>query len=108
MVGDKGVVWKVVGAAAYMNVGDGIVYPRGVFYYGPDRMGTDEAEKVRQLDLAAKGIKVKREHEPIERFLSGPWKADLDSMLAELDALNKALPPTYPFLLAVAESKTAQ
>jgi hypothetical protein len=99
----KGRLWSDLAAAPYMNVGDGIFYPRGVYYYGPERMGTDEAEKVRQLALAEAGVKEDRKQDPIERFLYGEWKANLDSMYAELDALKKALPPQYPYLHAITD-----
>ena len=103
--GNKGRLWTELAGPPYMNVGDGIVYPPGVLYYGPARMGTDEADKVRQQDLAAKGIKEDRSHPPIERFLSGVWKDQIKGLYAELDALNKTLPPIYPFLHAVGEGE---
>ncbi|MDQ1471827.1 MAG: hypothetical protein QOJ99_3307 [Bryobacterales bacterium] len=102
--GLKGRLWADLAGPQYMNVGDGIVFPRGVFYYGPERMGTDEAEKVRQMTLAEMGVK-DRPKEPIERFLYGEWKTHLETMFAELDSLKKALPPPYPFLHAVKDVK---
>ena len=52
--------------------------PRGVFYYG--------------------GTK-------IDRFLSGEWKRQLDSLRKGLADLKKALPPQYPFLQTIKDSK---
>src|SRR5206468_2855577 len=37
----------------------------------------------------------------IDRFLHGEWKAHLESLRAELEALKKALPPQYPYLNAI-------
>lgn len=103
--GDKGRLWSDLAAPPFMNVGDGIEYPAGIYYYGPTRMPIDEAERVRQLKLAAMGVSQERQKEPIERFLYGEWKAHLESMYAELDALKKSRPPAYPYLHAVQESK---
>ena len=40
----------------------------------------------------------------IERFLAPQWKRHLDSIRAKLEALEKASPPPYPYLMGIAES----
>ncbi len=105
--GDKGRLWSDLAATPYINVGDGFEYPPGIYYYGPQRMPNDEAEQIRKTLLAdSGGGKPERTQQPIERFLYGEWKAHLESMYAELQSLEKTLPPAYPFLHAVEESKT--
>jgi hypothetical protein len=103
--GDKGRLASDLTAPPFMNVGDGIEYPPGIYYYGPRRMPIDEAEGVRQMRLAAAGIKEERGKEPIQRFLYGEWRAHHESLYAQLKVLESSLPPAYPFLHAVSEAK---
>ena len=56
--------------------------------FGEDRGGAVLA--YREKDLA--------------RYLSGPWKAHLETLRAEADALSKALPPQYPYLQVVKDN----
>jgi cytochrome c553 len=41
----------------------------------------------------------------IDRFLTGVWKAHLDSLRARMAALKKELPPRYPYLQTVTDKK---
>jgi Protein of unknown function (DUF1553)/Protein of unknown function (DUF1549) len=43
--------------------------------------------------------------EKLDRFLGGEWKGYLESMRAELEALKKALPPQYPYVHGVTETR---
>ncbi len=42
----------------------------------------------------------------IGRFLQAVWREYLEQKQGEMDALKKSLPPQYPYLLAVRDSKT--
>jgi hypothetical protein len=90
---DKGYLMSDLAAAPYMNVGDGIEYPQGIFYYGSKRLPSE-----RGLTLPPERL--------IDRFLHQEWKDYLDAMRAEVAELRRSLPPQYPFLHAVGESKT--
>jgi hypothetical protein len=41
----------------------------------------------------------------LDRFLSGEWRNHLDSMRADLEALNKALPSQFPFFHGIGEAR---
>jgi len=69
-------LWRDLASDPYMR--EGFKFEGGVYYYGPKH---------------------------IERFLSGAWKEHLQDFRAELAALEKALPPRYPFLHAIHESE---
>ncbi len=66
--------WREIAYGPY-NI-DGFKAPAGVLYYGPKEIG---------------------------RFLGGIAKAYVDKLNAEIAALEKELPPMYPFLHAVTE-----
>jgi mono/diheme cytochrome c family protein len=40
----------------------------------------------------------------LPRYLSGPWKARLETLRAETDGLKKALPPQYPYLQIIKDN----
>ena len=40
----------------------------------------------------------------LDRFLSGVWKSHLDSMRSQLSALQKQMPPHYPYLQTIADN----
>lgn len=63
---------------------EGFKFVGGVFYFG-----------------AKKGFEV-------DRFLSGPWKAHLEGLRAELGKLEKALPEQYPFLHGLRDKEKAE
>ena len=89
---DKGYLMSDLSAPPYMNIGDGIEYPQGLFYYGSKRLPSE-----RGMNLPPERL--------LDRFLYKEWKEYLDSMRSELAALRKAMPPQYPYLHAVGESK---
>jgi len=49
------------------------------------------------------GVLIYKEKE-LSRYLSGPWRAHLEALRKEADAMKKALPPQYPFLQVIKES----
>jgi hypothetical protein len=49
------------------------------------------------------GVLVYREKD-LPRYLSGPWRAHLETLRGEADALKKALPPQYPYLQVVKDN----
>src|SRR5678815_1435957 len=71
--------WRDMFAEARSDAGGARKTSAGVFYYG--------------------GTK-------IDRFLSGEWKRQLDSLRKGLADLKKALPPQYPYLQTIKDSKT--
>ena len=71
-------LWRDLFAEARSDAGGARKTPAGVYYYG--------------------GTK-------IDRFLSGEWKRQLESLRKELADLKKALPPQYPFLQTIKDSK---
>jgi mono/diheme cytochrome c family protein len=70
--------WRDLFADARSDAGGALKTSAGVYYYG--------------------GTK-------IDRFLSGEWKRQLDSLRKSLADLKKALPPQYPFLQTIKDSK---
>ena len=68
--------WREIANGPY-NI-DGFKAPAGVLYYGPKE---------------------------IDRFLGGIAKAYVDKLRAEIKALEKDLPPMYPFLHAVKDGE---
>jgi len=70
--------WRDMFAEARSDAGGARKTSAGVFYYG--------------------GTK-------IDRFLSGEWKRQLDSLRKALADLKNALPPQYPFLQTIKDSK---
>lgn len=75
---DKYVLWRNLFEKSLKDAGGLFVSGDGVLYYGEGK---------------------------IERFLHGQWKAHIESMKVELAALQKALPPQYPFLQTIHDRK---
>jgi hypothetical protein len=71
-------LWRDFFSESRKDAGGALRTPDGVFYYGKSNIG---------------------------RFLSGEWKRRLDSLGRELADAKKALPPRYPFLQTIADSK---
>ena len=68
----KWYLWRDLASEPFRK--DGFDHPGGVYYFD-----------------------AKEEHS-IERFLSGIWKAHLDTLRADLKVLEEALPEPYPFI----------
>jgi hypothetical protein len=92
LTADKGYLMSDLTAPPYMNIGDGIEYPQGIFYYGAKRLPSE-----RGVDLPPARL--------IDRFLYKEWRDYLESMRNRLAVLRNKMPPPYPFLHAVGESK---
>jgi mono/diheme cytochrome c family protein len=92
---EKGHLWSDLASSPYANIGDGIEYPAGVYYYGSKRLRRDRGQTLTP-------------EQQIDRFLYGEWRQHLDTMRTELVALKKTLPPPYPFLHLVEEAKKPQ
>jgi len=90
---EKYYLWRDLASDPFQR--NGVYFPGGVYYYG--------VTNAMQRDFKNRGG-VLPDVKDIDRFLSGPWKAHLDRMRAELQALKRALPPHYPFLHAVKDS----
>ncbi len=65
-------LWRDLASEPYTR--EGVKFEGGIYYYGPKQ---------------------------IDRWLSGEWKERLDTMRANQAALEKSLPPRYPFLHAI-------
>jgi hypothetical protein len=90
---EKYYLWRDLASDPFQR--NGVYFPGGVYYYG-----VTNAMR-RDFEIRGGAVPVVKD---IDRFLSGPWKAHLDRMRAELQVLKKALPPQYPFLHAVKDS----
>jgi hypothetical protein len=75
---DKFVLWRNLFDKNSKDAGGFVASGEGVYYYG--------------------GTK-------IDRFLSGEWKTHLETLRKDVERLEKALPPQYPFLQTVADKK---
>ena len=71
--------WRDLFSESRKDAGGAVKSREGVFYYGGSN---------------------------IDRFLSGEWKRRLDALRQEAANLKKALPPQYPFLETIEDSKT--
>jgi len=94
---EKGYLWRDLASPPFLLVGDGIAFDGGLYYYG----------RLPRADDSGEGPAESQSKEPrhrIERFLSGLWKEHYDSLVAELTALERTLPPPYPFLHALRDS----
>lgn len=90
---EKYYLWRDLASDPFQR--NGVYFPGGVYYYG--------VTNAMRRDFETRGGPLP-DVKDIDRFLSGPWKAHLDRMRAELAALKKAMPPEYPFLHAVKDS----
>ena len=68
--------WRDLASEPYSR--EAVKFDGGIYYYGPKQ---------------------------IDRWLSGAWKEQLNTLRSEQAALEKALPPQYPFLHAIADSE---
>ena len=71
-------LWRDLFASPQQDAGGALQDSDGVYYYGSGK---------------------------IDRFLSGEWKRQLDSLRAELADSKKALPPQYPFLQTIKDTQ---
>jgi hypothetical protein len=94
---EKYYFWRDLASDPFQR--NGVYFPGGIYYFGV----TNNMRR----DFERRGGSVPRVQD-IDRFLSGEWKRHLDRMRTELAALQKELPPQYPFLHTMSDVEKPQ